>query len=179
VHVEITRMITGWLGHTEFGVNKLLGSVPRSKLGSGVDEKPATVKIYNDVDFDIVSAAGVDPPQVPSLVVVSDVDPKGADIGQQKKPAHTYSCVVGVGYYAEETERDRTVRDGNYVMRAVMQSLMRYHESPERSKAYREINGIRLTLMTGLTVQRVAGAVPPSRLLGLVFADFGVLDKLP
>lgn len=179
MHVEITRMITGWLGHKDFGANKMLDNVPRNKLGSGTDPKPGAVKIYNDVDYDIVTVAGVDPPETPSVVVVSDVDPKGADIGQPKKSAHMFTAVVGVGYYAEEVERAKTVRDGNYMLLAIMQSLLMWNESPERSKAFRELNGVRLTLMTGLTVQRVAGAVPPSRLLGMVFADLSLMYKLP
>ena len=177
MHVEITRMITGWLAHKEYGVNGQLVDVPRNKVGSGTDEKPATVKIYNDVDYDIVSVAGVDPPETPSIVVVADVGPKGADIGQQRKSAHEFTAVVGVGYYAEEIERARTVRDGNYVSMAIMHSLLLWNESPDRSKGFRDLNRIRLMLMTGVTIQRVAGAIPPSRLLGMVIADFKLMYK--
>lgn len=179
MHVEVTRMFTAWLGHEEFGANKLLDGLPRHKLAGSDDKKPGKIKIYNDVDHDIVSPKGIDPPETPCLVVVSDVDPKGTDIVQMGKRAHEYTCVVGVGYYAEEVERAQVVRDGNYMLRAVMQSFMRYHQSPDRSKDYRELNGIQMTLMTGLTVQRVAGAVPPSQLLGMVFADWKLIDKLP
>lgn len=172
-------MITGWLEHPEFGVNKLLVSVPRKNLKGATDAKPEAVKIYNDVDHDIAKVSGIDPPTTPCLVVVSDLDLKSADTAQPKRSAYSYSAVVGVGYYAEESEKSRNVRDGNYVLRAVMQSLTAMNYSFERAQDYRELNAVRLVNMTGLTQQRVGGAVPKSRLLGMVFADFTILDKAP
>jgi len=179
MHVEITRLITGWLEHKEFGVGVLLPNVPRQKLKGGTDTAPEKPAVFNDVDFDITKVAGIDPPIVPALVVISDIDLRGGNVAQPKSPSIEYAAVVGIGYYAEEVEKPRNLRDGNYVLRAVLRSLRLYQESPERSKDYRELNAIRITTMTGLTIQRVAGAVPKSRLFGIVFADFKIMDKAP
>ena len=179
MHVEISRMITAWLEHKEYGVNTLLASVPRKNLSGKDDRKPQAVKVYNDVDFNIAGVVGIDPPELPSIVVVSDMDIRNAQVVQPKQPGVSYTAVVGVGYYADEDDKSLVVKDGNYVLRAVMRSLKMFDDSPDRSKAYRELNKIQLTRMTGLTQQRIGGAVPQSRLLGLVFADFTVLDKAP
>lgn len=180
MHVEITRLITGWLEHAEFGVNVLAPLVPRLNLAGKSDKKPPKVTIYNDVDFDIASVHGVDPPVMPALVVVSDVDLRSGDTSEEKKSAINYSAVVGVGYYEEEGEsKALVVRNGNYVLRAVMRSLRAYNWSAERSKDFRELNAIRIAKLTNVTVQRMAGAVPTDRLLGMVFADLLVMDKAP
>jgi len=177
MHVEITRLITGWLEHPEFGINALLPTVSRKNLKGKSDPIPAKPTLYNDVDFNIVTVGGVDPPELPALVVSSDVDLRGDNVEQGKRPGIQVRAVTGIGYYTEETYRNENVRAGNYVMRAVLMSLKRYHESAQRSEAFRELNGVRIVNMTGLTMQQVAGAVPKSRLLGVVFADLLILDK--
>lgn len=178
MHVEITRMLTGWLAHPEYGVNKLVLTMPRANLKGVNDDKPDKVDIYNDVDFDIGSVAGIDPPSFPSVVVVADLDLKNTDAGQVHKSAYEIAAVAGIGYYAEEITKARNIRDGNYVLRSVMRSLRRFNK-PSLSTDYRQLNGVGIVRITNLTMQRVAGAVPTSRLLGVVFADLMVLDKAP
>lgn len=172
-------MLTAWLEHPEFGANKLLATVGRENAKGGKDKAPKKVEIYNDVDFDIAKISGVDPPSVPSLVVISDLDLRGTDAGQIKKSGFEMAAIAGVGYYAEDGYRSDNVRDGNYVLRAVMKSFRRLNAEPTKNLDFRELNGVSLARMTGLTMQRVGGAVPPSRLLGMVFTDWMILDKAP
>ena len=184
MHVEISRLLTGWLKHPEFGVNALLPQVGRSKLvlsgPAKTDSQPAKVTIYNDVDDEVIDGViGINPPLVPSLVVVSDIDMRNTDVRQEKKSGREISGVTGIGYYAEEGEsRAANIRDGNYVLRAVMKSLNAWNESPQRSSDYRELNGVRVARLNGITIQRVAGGIQ-GKLVGFVMADLFVMDMAP
>lgn len=184
MHVEITRLLVGWLKHPEFGVNKLLDQVGRQKLViSGApkeDPKPAKVTILSDVDDEVIAGVvGIDPPVVPSLVVVSDIDMRNTDVRQEKKAGREISGVTGIGYYAEEGEsRAANIRDGNYVLRAVIKSLNAYQASAQRSSDYRELNGVRIASLSGMTIQRVAGGIQ-GKLVGFVLADLFVMDMAP
>ena len=75
MHVELTRMITAWLEHADYGVNAILPTLPRNKADGGEDEAPPDVAIYNDVDFQVYEGSRVIivPPSTPSLVVASDM----------------------------------------------------------------------------------------------------------
>lgn len=179
MHVEITRLITAWLGHATHGVNALLPAVPRDLVGGEEeDEEPDAVDFYNDVDFEIDGVAGINPPTVPSIVVIVDVNPEGTDIGQQEKPGHNYSFTGAIAYYAEDTTRAKARLDGDYVLRATGRSLARYNR-PRASKGYRELNDIEIIRLTKLSFQRVAGAVPESSLMGILFVEGIVMDKAP
>jgi hypothetical protein len=178
VHAEITRMVAGWLAHPNFGVNTLAAAVPRKNLKGAQDKAPPKVTIYTDVDNDIASVSGVDPPSVPALVVVSDIDLRAAEF-PEKRPLIQVSAIAGIGYYDDETTRAEIVRRGNYILRAVLRSMYQYHLSPARSADYRLLNEVRIARVTGLTMSKAAGAIPTSRLLGLVFVDLEVHDMKP
>lgn len=176
MHVEVTRMITAWLGDATNGVNKLLPSVPRDLVGGEEeDEEPKAVALYNDIDFELDSVAGINPPTTPSLVVIVDVNPEGTDIGADKS-GYSYSATGAVAYYAEKVTRARARRDGNYVLRAVGRSIARWNTRHQRD---RELNRILLARITKLSFQRVAGGIPESTLMGILFFEGIVLDKAP
>jgi hypothetical protein len=180
MHVEITRLLTVWLKHPQFGVNALLPGIPRDLVGDATmeDEEPKPVTVYNDVDFELDDVGGFQPPSVPSLAVIADVAPDGVDIAEKLKSGHSYGFTVGIGYYSEfgANNRARARRDGNYVLRAVGQSIVRFSQASQRT---REINQVQISKFTKLTIQRVAGAVPASTLMGMVFADGVLLNKAP
>lgn len=178
MHVELTRMITAWLGHADYGVNTLVKTVPRNKIGSGKDPLPPKVEIYNDVDWDVVADTRtlITPPTTPSLVVVSDMLVREDEPQPQKSGREVPNCQVGIGYYAEPGYREAAIIAGDYTLRAVFLSLRRYHG--EQANGYRELNGIRAARITRLEMERVVPNVQ-STLLGLVFAQVLVLDKLP
>lgn len=184
MHAEVTRMITAWLGHEEYGVNALLPDIPRNQwVAPGdpevQDPEPPDVEIYNDVDFKVVdSAVGIVPPSTPSIVVSSDASSRSRDVAEPTKGGHEIpGWVVAVGYFAEPGYREAAILAGNYTMRAISQSLKRFHGV--RGDGYRELNGVRIARVTEITIERVAGGVPDSTLLGLVFAELVVLNKLP
>jgi hypothetical protein len=170
-------MVTAWLGHESHGVNALLPSVPRLKLDGDEDPEPPAVEIFNDVDFTVMdSAAGIiKPPTVPSLVVVSDGMMRDDEVAQPKKVGHEVPWDVGVGYYADGY-REEGIVAGNYTLRAVLQSLVRFHGV--RADGYRELNGVRAARITRLDMERTIPTVA-STLVGMVFARMIVLNKLP
>ena len=177
MHVEVTRMITAWLEHDQYGVNTLLPKVPRLKLDGDEDPEPPAVTIFNDVDFTVIDSAGgiIKPPTTPSLVVISDGVARDDEIAQSQKKGHEILWDVGVGYYADGY-REEGIVAGNYTLRAVMQSLVRFHGM--RADGFREVNGVRAARITRLEMERVAPGVA-STLVGMVFARLIVLNKLP
>jgi len=180
MHVEVTRMITAWLSHPVYGVNALLPDIPRDLIGgTEEDEEPEEMAaVYNDIDYELDDVLGFNPAKRPSLVVISDSNPEGTDLEQPTKEGHVYSVAGAIGYYPRDVSRGRGRRDGNYVLRAVGQSLVRFNQ-PRLSKDYRELNGIKFVRLTKLSFQRTAGAVPESALLGILFFDGIVVNKLP
>jgi hypothetical protein len=180
MHVEVTRMVTAWLGHAVYGVNALLPNVSRDLIGGEEeDEEPELVTIYNDIDFELDDVAGFNPAKRPALAVICDVNPEGTDISQPDKPGHEYGLTGAIAYYAKEgTPRARARRDGNYVLRAAGQSLARFNR-PQLSKDFRQLNDVLLARLTKLSFQRVAGAVPESSLMGIVFFEGILLNKAP
>lgn len=178
MHVEITRILTRWLSHPQYGVNKLAPLVPRENMDGKKDPAPVKVDIYNDVDFDLTSIAGITPPSVPSLVIVADLDLRSSDIAQATRQAHLIPAIAGIGYYAEPEYKSDAIKAGNYVLRAVGRSLKLLNE-PNKYQPVRELNNIMVARVVGVVTQRVAGAVPPSGLLGIMFADLQVMNKAP
>ncbi len=179
MHVQVTRMVTAWLEHDTYGVNALLPVIPRLKLDGSEDPEPPEVSVFNDVDFTVVeSAVGIVPPSTPSIVVVSDGTSRDVESGQPVKPGHKLEdWLVAVGYYAEPGYREEAIVAGDYTMRAISQSLQRLHG--QRAKEYRELNGVMIARITQIDIERVAPGVPQSTLLGLVFAQLTILNKLP
>lgn len=187
MHVEVTRVLTQWLRHEDFGVVAMLTGMTHKMLdedGDPIDEPiPTAIDIYNDVDFDLAQGVlGVDPPTVPSLVVVADSPPEIEDIGEPVKEGHAAELVVGVGYYAEKDFRAAAMIAGNYVLRAVKKSLRQYNR-PQQNRilvAQRTLNDVLVAKVTRATIQRVAGGtVQNSALLGFLLADVTVIDKAP
>lgn len=188
MHVEATRLITAWLNHPQHGVNALLPDTPRERFGDAEDPVPDAVTIYNDVDFDKAvdeSVIGVNPPKLPALVVVFDVNPRGINFGQTEKISHEYDMVGAVAYYAKEgVNRMFARRAGGYTLRAVGRSLKRWNRgqlSASRTGTnYRELNSVKLLRITNIVFQRPAGAVAPtSQMMGIVFLDVTVQDQMP
>lgn len=179
MHVEVTRMVTAWLEHETYGVNALLPGIPRFQIdGETEDPEPPLVTVFNDVDFALSGIGGITPPMTPSIVVVSDGSERSRDIAQPNKAGHEIpGWVVGVGYYAEPGYREAAIIAGNITLRAVAQSIRLFHGV--RSAAYKELNGVMIARFTEITMERVAGAVPDSTLLGLVFAELTLVNKLP
>jgi hypothetical protein len=190
MHIEATRLITAWLNHPTYGVNAQVAAVARNRFGdveAEADPEPKAVVLFNDVDFDEdmdESVLGINPPILPALVVVFDVNPKGIDVDEVEKTSHQYNMVGAVAYYAEDgINRMLARREGGYVMRAVGRSLTRYNlgrlSSPRSGTNYRILNGIKLVRITNLTFQRPAGGVPASQMMGIVFLDVIVQDQAP
>jgi hypothetical protein len=187
MQVEATRLITAWLGHSVHGVNALIPAIPRERFGGVDDPEPSEVSIYNDVDFDTAmdeSVLGINPPSLPALVVIFDVNPKGLNFGQTQSNHHEYDMVGAVFYYAKDgLNRMAARREGGYVLRAVGRSLKRWNQprfSELRSgPSYRRLNDIKLLRITNLTFVRPAGAVPESQMMGVVFLDMTVQDQAP
>ena len=190
MHIEATRLITAWLNDPTYGVNAQINAVSRDRFGevaSEADPVPTAVTIYNDVDFDDdvdESVLGINPPTLPALVVVFDVNPKGIDVDEIEKTSHQYNMVGAVAYYAEDgINRMLARREGGYVLRAVGRSLTRYNlgrlSSARGGTNYRVLNGIKLVRITNLTFQRPAGGVPASQMMGIVFLDVIVQDQAP
>lgn len=181
MHVEITRILTAWVKDPTHGVNALLSQLPRVKTvgGTAQDEKPKTVTIYNDVDFDIVETGGINPPTVPALVLVCDSNPRTVDISRPDIPGHRMreGWLAAFGYYGDQGDRASAIRHGNYVLRATKQSLTRYNKYCRGTR--QRLNGVVLGQIDKVEFQRAAGAVPGSTFLGLLFADLTVLDTLP
>lgn len=176
MHVEATRILTEWLKDTEFGVNALLAAIPRKRANGTNDPKPGRVDIYNDVDFDILRDSGLVPPTMPSLVIVSEVTAVTDDfLKKQNSPGHVMRGAAGVAFYAEQTEPNKDVIAGNYVLRAVKQSLNRFNKADQRR---RQLNSV-LIAVTKVEIERVASAVPAIHMLGILFAELFVLDKAP
>jgi hypothetical protein len=184
MHVEVTRILTEWLRDEDWGVNAMLAALPHQKYDEDgeaeTEDLPPAVDIYNDVDSDAAQGVlGVDPPTVPSIVVVADSAPEITDIRQSVKPGHAYQAIVGVGYYAEKDFRASAIIAGNYTLRAVKQSLKLYNQ-PQTHPFSRELNQIHVVRIDSVTMQRVAGGtVGNSALLGFLLADVTVLDKAP
>lgn len=179
MHVEVTRILTQWLKHPVYGVNTLLETVPRAKMNGTFDPKPAKVTIYNDVDFEnMITTGGIQPPKMPSIVLVTDENPKSSDIAQIHKSGHVISMASGIGFYAEQSEISKDIKFGNYVLRAIRRSLHAFN-LPELSHEGRELNDVKLLKVVQVETQRVAPAVPESYMLGVLFADLLVLDKAP
>src|SRR4026208_1531350 len=117
MHVEATRILTAWLKDTTYGVNALLANVPRKKMTTGSDPKPPIVDVYNDVDFEIMKDSGIDPPTMPSLVVVSEVTSVTEDFLKSKMDSgHWMRGAAGIAYYTEQSEKSLDIIAGNYVM---------------------------------------------------------------
>lgn len=172
-------MLTAWLGHEVYGVNALLPEIPRNTMvANEEDPEPDPVNIYNDMDFQFDDVLGFNPPTRPALTVIADTAPDSVDIGEVFKAGHVYGFTVGVGYYPRDVTRSKGRVDGSYVLRAVSQSLVRFNV-PKLSAGYRELNDVKIVKLTKLSIQRVAGAVPESALMGIVFADGLVLNKAP
>jgi hypothetical protein len=187
MHVEVARILTAWLKHETYGVNAMIDQVDRwtgyyedDGTTQILDPRPADVDIYNDIDTkEIQSTSGIRPPTMPSLVIVVDANPKTIDIAQVHKSGHEISAAAGFGYYAEQTDIGTEIIAGDYVLRALTKSLVRFNQ-PQLSRPFlRELNGILLARITGYETQRVASAVPESWLLGILFADLQILDKSP
>lgn len=184
MHVDVTRMLVKWLEHDQYGVNALAAELPR--LTGELDEDndpiedpaPAAVTVFSDLTPEINHTEGLRPPKMPCIVVIVDANPKTVDIGKRGKPAHEISAAVGIGFYAEQTDIERDIITGDYILRALKQSLTLFNE-PHLSRDYRELNKIQLTKVESIETQRVASAVPESHMLGILFADLLVLDKLP
>jgi hypothetical protein len=185
MHVEVTRMLAAWLADETYGVNALLPDLPRWTGLNDEDDNPiddplpADVTIFSEVDAPgIMTDGGLRPSKMPSLVIVVDENQRTSDIGVIGKPGHWLTAVAGIGFYAEQTEREKDIIHGNYVMRAVKQSLTLFNE-PKYSGQYRKLNQYTLSKIEGVEIQRVAPAVPSSHMLGIVFADLRVLDEAP
>lgn len=186
MHVEVTRILTAWLQHDQYGVNAMLATLPRWTGFYEEDETtpindplPPDVDVYNDVDVkEILTTGGLRPPTMPSLVVVVDMNPKTVDIKDPNASGHEMSVAAGIGFYAEQTEVEKDIVRGDYVLRAVKKSLVRFN-SPVLSKDYRKLNDYSLSRIVSIETQRVASAVPESFMLGILFADLIVLDKAP
>lgn len=178
MHVEVTRMVTAWLEHEQWGVNALIPTTPRLKLDGDEDPEPSPVEIFNDIDFTVMESAGgiIQPPTAPSIVVVSDALGRDDEVRQPKKAGHEIPWQVGVGYYAEPGYREEAIIAGNAVLRTVMRSLNLYHGI--RADGYRVLNGVHCAQVTRLEIERVAPGVA-STLVGMVFADVTVVNKLP
>lgn len=180
MHVEMTRLVTAALQDPKTGVNALLLYIPRKRMNGTSDAKPSPVLIYNDVDApdgmsDDHWMREINPPTKPSLVVIADSDPRTTDTAAKFKQGHAASLMLAVAYFAEDTLRDRAVRDGNYVLRASAKSLMALSGT---SVANRTVNDFLLVQIEEMVTQRVAGAVSDN-LMGILFARVTVLDKSP
>lgn len=175
--VEGTVLTSEWLKHPEYGVAALLPLVPRNKPGGGMWRLPETPTIYDDVQDKSV-AAELEPTKVPALVVFAD-----SDIDETPTPHESGAKGDGLDVVIAYIVRNPSSlldarRDGMFVLRAVRQSLHRL-QTPKLSTGHRRLNGISISRVQRVTLQRVAGAVGRSTLAGFVIARYLMLDENP
>lgn len=182
MHVEVTRMIHAALTDPEIGVTPLLLKIPRKRIDGTTDLLPTLAAVYSDVDrpegvTDPDWMKHINPPDRPALVIVADQDLTGEDLEDKFKPGREVSIGVAIAYYTDDVDRERAVVDGNYVLRAAKQSVIRMIHWP---MSRRTLNDIRLTQIERIATQRVAGAAQgPSSLMGFLFVRINALDMAP
>ena len=167
---EVTLLVDRWLRHEDYGVEAMLETVPRLRPDGKADPRPKIPKIYNDVEHGLE----VDPPSSPALVVFAFSEPTTdlRDLFHQKYE----QVMVSVAYATRDVEQTQATRDGNYVLRAVRKSLVRFNDQ-RLSSGYRELNSIKIQAGDRATIRRVAGSVGSSQLWGFVLASLKVVDN--
>lgn len=173
---EATLLISEWLKHPTHGVNAILATIPRHRVGGGTDyPKPKDVTIYNDVDDDSVSKE-LEPDVVPALVVFCDSDME-VEAGRAGDKLKGNGLVVVIAYIVRDVDSwAKARRDGGFTLRAVRQSLNRLNTA-DHSNGYRKLNDVSISKVERITEQRVAGAVGRSTLAGFVLADLWLLEQ--
>ena len=158
------RLISGFLQHPEHGVNEMASTLPRQNLGGAPDDAaPPLVSIFNDVDHTSV-AKDLTAPKVPALLVWSD---SSADVTMQGYSI-AKDIMLAIGFVTSDGVDDLvTNRACGYILRGGLLTLKRYN-SQDKSKGYRELNGIRILEIKSVNEQRVTAAVGRQKMWGFL-----------
>jgi len=186
VILEATVIISNWLKDPTHGVNALLSTMPRNKIGAGTYTKPKPVSIYDDCTDDCV-AMELEPDDVPAIVVFCDSDIRFLmdmhDPKEQKKGQKAEGLTMVAAYIVRDMDPLDARQQGNFVLRAVKNSLNRFNNPRTRgaqtSDDLGRLNDVSVVKISDLRVQRVAGSVGQSTLAGFVLATLWLYDKRP
>lgn len=175
---SVVVMVDRWLKSAQFGVNNLLGGVPRNRPPGdvgGAYPLPDLLNIYCDQE-DSDTATDWNPPVKPALAVWGD---SSARIELRGYPT-ARSVVIGCAFVTESgVDAAESNRVCEYYLRAVMMSFEAY--GIERlSKLYRELNGVKVLKVNDLTDQRIVqgATVGSGKMWGFVLAELWAADTL-
>jgi hypothetical protein len=173
----VVRLLAQWAAVAEHGVNDLTAELPRKKLGTVLeDDTPPSVSFFADSD-DPGTADALDPPEVPALVFWGDADASVKRQGGIYKVAK--QVTFAAGFVTEETADPLTaIRNCGYVLRGARISFMSRFNSAELSKAYRDLNGVRILSIDEVNEHRVTVAVGKRKMWGFLEIKATVVDTL-
>lgn len=169
------RLLTAWMGSPEYGTNAIAATLPRTNLGGKPDDAaPRVVSFYSDADNLGVAADG-DPPSVPALILWSD----SFDTVKNQVYKTATQVTFGVGYVTGETDDALTsTRECGYILRGARISFMRHFNSLEKSKDYRQLDGIMIISIDECVEHRVTVAVGRRKMWGFLEVKTTVVDTL-
>lgn len=184
--LEATVIVSEWLKNPTHGVNALLASIPRNKIKGGVYPKPEKVTIYDDCTDDCV-AMELQPEATPAVVVFCDseirYDMDMQDHSDQKKGQKAEGLTMVAAYMVADKDPIEARQEGNFVLRAVKNSLNRYNNPRTRGRKtvndHGILNDVHVVKISDLRVQRVAGSVGQLTLAGFVLATLWLYDRRP
>lgn len=161
---EVVQLISSYLEHLEHGINEMAGTVPRRTLGGGPDDPaPPVVPVFNDVTTKSV-AHDLVAPKLPAIVVWGDSSADVALTGYKIAK----EIVVCLAFFSADSSDDLVMnRACGYILRGGLLTLARYNHQ-DKSKDYRELNGVRVMKLSSVTEERVTATVGRQKMHGFL-----------
>lgn len=172
---DTTRIMRRWVEHPDYGIAEWLEGVPRNRPDGGEDDLPPTPTIYDDVD-DPDEVRKLDPSASPALCLY--VDSRARLNAEDKNYSVSESpLILAAAYTVRDMPEGVATLWGGYTARALRKCLRTFNDQ-NKSKGYRELNGIQVLRVGTVTEIAVAASLGQSHLWGFVLAELTVVDTL-
>lgn len=176
MRIELTRVVADWLLHPDYGVNAYIATIPRDAAdpappfiaGWADTSGQAQVQelaVFDDTRHEWVARRG-DPPALPCLVVgIPDViDMTGEPWPDGQYRTSDIDIELAVAYISASEDEFRSIRDGEYTLRAVARSVRELTRNVNEASCLR--NGVRLCTVTRMRYTPLREAVGAGRMAG-------------
>lgn len=169
--IEAQRLFVTGLGDGGYGINDQIANLD---IFSGDSAPPDIVTISSETQNTIVAHSRVLEP-LPSIAVVQagpvELDPNVLSTIRDGE------VILGVRYYAKNSQTQNVRRDALYTLRALQKFLQDFFD--DTNAADRIINNVSLEYIAGLRHEEIVSFVKDNIIIGQLTVTISVRDSAP